>query len=265
MSAAGLVRRELGGVRDAATLLTRVPVGGGAGRPEVAATWFPLVGAAVGIVVASVLVLASTVLSAFEAAVLAVVVEVLLTGALHLDGLADTADGTAGRDPEHRLRIMRDHAIGVYGALAVGLDLALRVAVLAGLVVVGLPAPSVVVLVAAAYALSRWSLLHAALVLGYPREAGTGQGLVEGLTAGRSRAATGVLLVLLLAAGAVLGLPGLVILAWSWVMARAVSVLVAAWARLRLGGITGDVLGACVELTLAVVLVVAAALLRGAF
>lgn len=66
--------------------------------------------------------------------VLVVVLEVLLTGALHLDGLADLADGTGGHDRESRLRIMKDHAVGVYGTAAVVLALLLEVALLVGLV-----------------------------------------------------------------------------------------------------------------------------------
>ena len=70
------------------------------------------------------------------AVVLVVVVETFVTGALHLDGLADVADGAGGGDRQARLRIMKDHATGVYGTAAVVLALVLEVALLVDLALV---------------------------------------------------------------------------------------------------------------------------------
>ena len=114
------------------------PVGGTAhGEAELAqAVWaFPLAGLVVGVFGAGVYALALRLgLTSWPAAGLAVTTTLLLTGALHEDGLADTADGFGGgRTREDVLRIMRDHAIGAYGAVAIGLTLALKIAAIAAL------------------------------------------------------------------------------------------------------------------------------------
>ena len=118
--------------------LTRIPV------PQVrdfdpamltrAARWFAVVGQGVGAAGAAVLLLASAVWPPWIAALLALGAGVLVTGAFHEDGLADTADGLGGgQTPQRRLEIMRDSRVGTYGVLALGLCLALKAASLAAL------------------------------------------------------------------------------------------------------------------------------------
>ena len=98
------------------------------------ARYFPLVGLLVGGVCAAVFWAASQFWSGALPALLAIGAGVLLTGAFHEDGLADTADGLGGGGtPERRLEIMKDSRIGTYGALALGLVLATKVAALATL------------------------------------------------------------------------------------------------------------------------------------
>ena len=95
------------------------------------AAYFPAVGLLVGAISALVLLVASLVWSAPICAVLAVAGGIALTGALHEDGLADTADGLGGgQTPEQRLAIMKDSRIGTYGACALVLVLLLKVACL---------------------------------------------------------------------------------------------------------------------------------------
>ena len=102
------------------------------------ARYFPLVGALVGLVSASVFVAASEFWSGTLPALLAVVVGVLMTGAFHEDGLADTFDGLGGAQTrERRLEIMKDSRIGTFGALGLGLTLAVKVAALGHLPVWG--------------------------------------------------------------------------------------------------------------------------------
>jgi adenosylcobinamide-GDP ribazoletransferase len=97
-----------------------------------AAKYFPLVGIIVGVASAAVLLLASKIWVGFLPPLLAVAASIILTGALHEDGLADTADGLGGgRSREARLAIMKDSRIGTYGALALGFGVALRVFALA--------------------------------------------------------------------------------------------------------------------------------------
>jgi len=93
--------------------------------------YFPLVGIGIGAVSATVLLLAGQIWGPFVAALLAIVAGVILTGALHEDGLADTVDAFGGGwTIEKRLEIMKDSRIGTYGALALGFGIALRVAAL---------------------------------------------------------------------------------------------------------------------------------------
>jgi adenosylcobinamide-GDP ribazoletransferase len=242
-----------GGLAAAVTLLTRVPVPRRPGTPTTAATaaacaWFPVVGALTGGVLALLLLGLDLLLPAVVAALLVVLAEVLLTGALHLDGLADCADATGGRDAPRRLAIMKDHATGVYGAAAVALDLGLRVACLASLPGSGLTGPELAAVVVTAWTLSRTALLAPALLLPYARPAGTGARVVQGLTTRVAAVAgtTGLLLcgAVLVAAGGTDALPLLLAAVavtaattagWTW------------WAATRLGGATGDVLGAVAE------------------
>lgn len=118
---------------------TRVPVPGWVGfHPDwlqQSARYFPLVGAVVGAWSALVLLLAQWVLPAPVAVGLAMAASVWLTGGFHEDGLADTCDGLGGAvSREKALTIMKDSRIGSYGALGLILVLGLKAAVLVGLV-----------------------------------------------------------------------------------------------------------------------------------
>lgn len=91
-----------------------------------AAVYFPLIGSLIGTIVGVVYLGASLVFAPPLAAALAIVASLLLTGALHEDGLADTFDGFGGATPGKRLEIMRDSRIGTYGASALMSSIALR-------------------------------------------------------------------------------------------------------------------------------------------
>ena len=93
-----------------------------------AAAWFPLIGLALGLVVAGGERVIGIVFPSLLDALLAVTLWKLLTGGLHLDGLADCLDGLVGRDAGDRLRIMRDSRIGAFGAIGLILFLLLEVA-----------------------------------------------------------------------------------------------------------------------------------------
>lgn len=173
-------------------------------------------------------------LAPLAAAGIAVALELLLTGALHADGLADSADGLAGRTPEHALAIMRDHAVGTYGATALVLDLLLKAVALAHV--------EDPVAVVAVFALSRAAPLPIAAALPYARPGeGTGRALA-GL--GPLRAVVGLGFAAAIAFAAV-GIQA----AAPFACLIVVTAAVAAIARRRLGGYTGDVMGAAIELT----------------
>lgn len=232
---------------DAVAFLTRIPLPVADDRtPDLArtATWFSVVGALLGAALGLVGWSLAGGAGVWVAAVLVVVVDVLVTGALHLDGLADLADGSGGRDRESRLRIMKDHAVGVYGTAAVVLALLLQAALLARLLDEE-PGPSLARLVlvgAAAWSLSRAAMLPVALLLPYARAEGTGRSVVEGLTA--TRTVVGVLVPVALSAA--LGLTGMAMLAGALVATLVVGLV----ARRLLGGATGDVLGATAQVAL---------------
>jgi adenosylcobinamide-GDP ribazoletransferase len=209
---------------------------------------FPLVGGVVG--GASGLladVLAGRVPS-LVVGMVAVGVAALLTGAMHLDGLADTADSLGAASREHALAIMRDHAVGTFGAVALIVVCTLDAAALGALAetedaaVVGL----------AAGAAGRAAMLPPAWLLPYART-GEGQGRV---LAGMSGATVLVALVLALVLALPAGSIGLSAVAAAAVVA-AVLALFASW---RFGGVTGDVLGATAKLCETTALVVGAAL-----
>ncbi len=236
----------------AAAFLTRVP--GLAGfRYEGSdlvrgAVMFPLVGAAVGALVGGA-VLAGMWLGMPElvAATLGVAVGVVITGALHVDGLADSADGLAGGSPERTLQIMRDHSVGVYGISAVVLGLLLQVSAIASL-----PGGSVLPTLVAVHAVARAAPLVLAAVHRYAGGDGTGRAFVAGIRWPRAAAGIGITAAVAVAAAGTAGLGMLGCLA---VVTAGIGIA----ARRRLGGVTGDVLGAAVELTLVAGLVLAAA------
>jgi adenosylcobinamide-GDP ribazoletransferase len=126
----------LGGFRAAVMVLTRVPMGrvvGVEGR-RWAAGWIPLVGAALGALGAGLLALLEPLLGGRLAAAVTVGLLLLLTGAIHEDGLADTADALGGaRDREGVFAILKDSRVGTYGVLAVVIVLLLRIETLARL------------------------------------------------------------------------------------------------------------------------------------
>jgi adenosylcobinamide-GDP ribazoletransferase len=210
--------------------------------------FFPLVGAVVGATTATALVLLDGPLSTLLAAALALAAGTLLTGAMHLDALADTADSLGAATRESALEIMRDHATGTYGTAAIALDLLIKAAALAELAA-GDGWRGVI----AAAALARAVPLPLAATLPYARtgETGAGSVLTDRLT--RRRAAAGIAI-----AGAIatllLGVEALPLLA----IAAATTLVLFRSFRRRLGGVTGDTLGASVELSETLTLVVAA-------
>lgn len=255
------------GLAAATAMLTRIPVpvlhrsGDSTVDPVAGAAWFPVVGAALGGAVSLALLATGRVLPALLATVLVTAGEVAVTGALHLDGLADCADGSAGRDRAHRLAIMRDHAIGVYGTAAVVLDLGLRVACLTALLELDLPGLTLVGVVVAAWTLSRGAMLLPALLLPAAREDGIGRGVIEGLTvrvAGLGLAVTAMLTAVAALGGALVAgdaREGVTAVSVATVSVLLVVAITSRWARSRLGGATGDVLGAVAELSLLAALV----------
>ncbi|MEA2420868.1 MAG: adenosylcobinamide-GDP ribazoletransferase [Thermoleophilaceae bacterium] len=199
-----------------------------------AAAWFPVVGVLIGALAGGVRVGAEPLVGSPAATVLAMIALVVVTGALHQDGLADTADGLGVRgDPDRRLQVMRDPATGVFGTLAlVGWALLLLTAL------EPLSARDAFAALVAAVALARWAgLVHAAF---------TPAARPDGLGAGfhvTNAALIVASVCAVVAAGIACGLlPGLAVVG----VALAVAILSAAGARRLIGGRTGDTIGATV-------------------
>lgn len=170
-----MIRREARLFVCAVQFLTRVPTPQLADfQPEwiqQSARYYPLVGQLVGGAAALVLYGAAQVWSPWIAALLAVAAGVVLTGGFHEDGLADTADGLGGGlTRQRRLEIMKDSRLGSYGALALGLTLALRVAALAMLAQFSLFFAAVALL--AAHGLGRAAAVGAMTVMPYGGDPG---------------------------------------------------------------------------------------------
>lgn len=173
---------------------------------------------------------------------------VIVTGAMHEDGLADSADGLwGGWDKVRRLEIMKDSHIGAYGVLALVLSLGLRWGALAVIMQSGAMWP---VLIGAA-ALSRAGMVGVMHALPNARAGGLSQSV------GRPSSTTA-----LIAAGLAVAIWLLVYTAlWPLVAAVVAAVACALVARAKIGGQTGDILGATQQITeIAVLLVVAAQL-----
>ncbi len=243
----------LAGFAAAVAFLTRVPIG--PPTPEgwrlADAAWaFPLVGAGIGAVAALVFLVAEILgLGPGPAALLAVLAGLCLTGALHEDGLADTADGFfGGGDRARRLAVMRDPRHGTYGVLALVLSVGLRVAALAQTgeaVYAGLA-------LIAAHAASRALLPAAMRALPPARDDGLGADAGRPGTLSMLAAAAIGAAIALAALGPLLGALALA--------AAAAAVLVAAMmSSRRIGGATGDVMGALQQIAEIVILLAAAA------
>ncbi len=213
----------------------------GAGGLAAAVAMVPLAGALIGCVPALVLAGAGALrLPAPVAALLALAALLLVTGALHEDGLADCADGFGGgATRERKLAIMRDSRIGTFGACAIGLSLGLRGTSLA-LLAAHDGRQAAAILVAGA-ALSRTLCLLPLVLLPSARPAGMAAS-VGGLSP--RRFGTAAALALVLAALPLVAGAGYLRLAAAIVAAAAAAGATIAVAHRQIGGHTGDVAGA---------------------
>lgn len=206
--------------------------------------WFPLVGLLLGVLLCAPAWLGSALGWERLGAALALVAGLVLTRGMHADGLADVADGFwGGRDPESALRIMKDPAVGSFGALALIALLLLKLVVLDRLVSAGAWLPIV-----SGVLLARLLQVLLAASLPYARQGGgTAGSFVAG--AGMRHAALALLASLLLLLPLYLLLQErLALLAAAFLGALASGMAVGLLARRKIGGVTGDVLGAASEM-----------------
>ena len=176
-------------LRAAVVFLTRIPVGGGRKGPpplSQAVPWFPMIGAIVGCLVGMAYMLASQALPATVAAVVAVSFGTAITGAFHLDGLADSADAFAGGTTvERRFEILKDSRLGTYGTSALVLVLFLEIAALATL----MPSTGLIALVTA-HGIGRASAVGVMVLTRNTAKEGLGADYLAGLS--RIRGSVGI-------------------------------------------------------------------------
>ncbi len=250
----------------ALTFLTVIPISSksdrGFQRTGAVACWFPVVGLCIGVFLSICSVLFSAFFPPFIAYALALVAHVTITGALHLDGLADACDGIwGGKDKESRLSIMKDSRIGSFGAIGLICLLGLKYAGLAGVggittsghtlyavILTKLAVPlsplsaNVIPALLVMPVMGRWSQVFAAALSPYARsKSGTGSFIVEDTTARHVLCATILPLCLLWFFYASFGfvlfaMTVIFILVWIWYIKK------------KIGGMTGDTLGATNEL-----------------
>jgi adenosylcobinamide-GDP ribazoletransferase len=214
--------------------------------------WYPLVGLLVGGLLAGVHWAGGLLFPPLLTSVVVVTAWAVLSGGLHLDGLADCCDGFfAPVDRERRMEIMRDPRVGTFGALGLLIVLGLKVAALSAST---LPVAALVLTPMWA----RWLILPAARQP-QARPSGMGSTFAAGLTPTTLGVAVAVPLLTTLAAIAITGRAGAIIMAVA--VAHLVLLGVGQLARHKLGGVTGDVFGLVVESSeVAMLLVFAAAL-----
>lgn len=241
----------------AISFLTRLPVpqstvfeAADVGR---AAILFPLVGALIGLFQVGALQLfgqPNGILKAVLIAVLLVLINVFVTGALHLDGLADMADGFGGaRDKERTLEIMRDSVVGSYGATALILLLILKTTAIAALVENGAAWTFLIL----APALGRWATVPLGKFMPYARKSGgLGNAVTDYVGWTELIGATVITAALIY-----------FLIDWQsgakiWLVVVALTLINARLCLKKIGGVTGDTLGANTEVCETAVLIAAA-------
>jgi adenosylcobinamide-GDP ribazoletransferase len=243
-----VVARSIESFRLAASFLTILPLGPREpAAPESVAesfAYFPIVGFAIGVALCIEDWLLAFLFGHALRSGLIVLSLAVLTGAVHLDALADTADALgAGRNRERALEILRDSAIGSFGAIALIFVLGLKVIALAS--IGGFPRYAALFV---APGLGRWAMVAVSWRLEYLRSAGAGSAL---LAAGGGRnfafaSAVSIVAAAIAASSRTLG---------ACVAAVVLAILMRAFYKRWLSGVTGDLIGAAGEIAETVVLV----------
>lgn len=242
-----MIRKELEYFLAALRFFTRLPVpawvGHSAEQLDHAARWFPAVGLIVGLIGAAVTLAAALLWPPSVAVLLGMAATLLATGAFHEDGLADSIDGCGGGwTREQVLAIMKDSRIGNYGAIGIGMALLLKFELLQEIAV--LPGPTLFAVLVAGHSVSRFASTTLIYTLDYARDDDSSKSkpLARRMNGSELTVAAlfGLVPCLLLPALQALVALGLVAL---------VTLLAARYFVRRIGGYTGDCLGATQQLT----------------
>ena len=230
----------------AVQFMTRLPIASdklySPERLNAAARYYPLVGLLVGAISAASFWGLQFVFPIAVAVLLSVAIGLLVTGAFHEDGLADTFDGLGGgHTREQALTIMKDSRLGTYGTLALVIVLAIKVTTLSAL-----PLAHIIVALVAAHGLSRLSSVIAILTSQYARETGTAKPVASGLSLVGAVVATTIGAATLIGSAVFVPLTAL-----GWACAGLVlgHIGIRLLYERKLGGYTGDTLGAVQQIS----------------
>jgi adenosylcobinamide-GDP ribazoletransferase len=209
-------------------------------EPElvIGSLYFPLVGLFIGLVLSVLSLLGGPYLPPLALAALLVVVGIILSGGLHLDGLMDACDGLfGGTSRERKLEIMRDSRVGSFGVLGGGSVILLKFALLASLDVHQLALAFLLIIPA-----SRWAMVLAIYLFPSARPTGLGTAVRRVVTARYVIVACILEFLIAVVVGHligfyVIGVAALVTLTLGW------------WVTRSLGGLTGDIYGTIAEVT----------------
>lgn len=224
----------LNDLKVALAFLTRIPINHG---PQISlrrsAALFPLVGAFIGLIGGFVFYLSSAILPPLVSASISILVTVAITGAFHLDGLADICDGLIGGwNREERLKILKDSRHGTYGVAAISLQLILQVCLLSAL-----PPRDGLFTLIVLHTLSRLVPIFLMLI---PATSGhDGMGASVSREIGATEPLVGSLITVLLIAP----IMGLNFLLLSAILFLTLSIF-ALWVIRKIGGMVGDAFGA---------------------
>lgn len=216
-------------------------------------TYFPVVGLAIGLVLAAFYILLNAILPTSLVSAFVIVGMVLINGALHMDGFIDTFDGLAGnKTPEERWSVMKDSRVGAFGLVAGVLLLLLKYLSLSSIPRVLAPASLVIM-----PAIARWCMVYAITGYPYAKPSGLGTLFKHGASWRRFWIASALTVViscftLWLGGVAYFYVAGVVIIAAVWLVTFA-------WAHYlshEFAGLTGDSYGAVSELAEVAVLVI---------
>ncbi len=214
--------------------------------------YFPLVGVVIGLILAGLSWLLGLILPLAVVSGLLLVFLVIISGALHIDGFADTCDGIAGhKTVEERWRVMHDSRSGAFGVVGVLLLLLVKYVSLSSVPESLMMATLVIMPV-----VSRWAMVYTIFAYPYARPTGLGKAFKEGATWQRFAIATVIALAVATGLARLAGtgwayLAGLAIMLGTWVMVIAL----AAYLKRKFSGLTGDTYGAINEVAEVCVLI----------
>ena len=218
------------------------------------AGYFPVVGFIIGLILAGLYWVLNIILPLPVVNALLIVTMVLITGALHLDGFADTCDGIGGHKiTEDRLQVMRDSRTGSFGVIGVVLLLLVKYASLSNI-----PGNLMMTVLIFMPVVSRWAMCYAIFIYPYARPTGLGTAFKQGTRWQSFTVATVITCIIAIALIPLFQLAGLVAIFGIWL----VTVIMAAYFKSKFSGLTGDTYGAINEVAEVSMLVLVTLLVR---